>query len=357
MRPTARCFGLLFLAAAAAGTAAGTGRDQLWALSASALIAPALGAAILALDTRRTSHELSFVTDRVQSPSPTHSKWEARCPRSVCVADVEVSCSDGGVRAFRLSPSARTRTRTLQFANTRRGYLTVGPVTETTWDPFGCVRRTVVKPVLARTLIWPRTEDLQLDMARGGPHPAQAARKVGTGTDLHSLREYEDGDDVRYIDHLASARHEVPLVKRHWHQERETVVVVADARAGSDQLDFLAQASASILASFSNSGHPTTLVVTDGTKVDCQPGSTTLSDAMDVLALMETSPGDLAETIRHVHQLGRIFVVTADATAVGEDPTATYVTLGSGPATENQISWVPLVPFSTAWTTYMDSIA
>lgn len=59
------------------------------------------------------------------------------------------------------------------------------------------------------------------------PH-VQTARIRGIGSEFESLREYEEGDDIRRIDWKATARHGTPITRNHEIEHFRNVLIVID---------------------------------------------------------------------------------------------------------------------------------
>jgi uncharacterized protein (DUF58 family) len=77
----------------------------------------------------------------------------------------------------------------------------------------------------------PAVERLALSLARraaGVLNGATAAPGAGDGTELETVREYQYGDDVRWLDPAASARTGVPHVRRYVPERSLTTWIVLD---------------------------------------------------------------------------------------------------------------------------------
>lgn len=75
-------------------------------------------------------------------------------------------------------------------------------------------------------------------------------RRLGAGTEFESLREYVPGDDPRSIDWKATARRDIPIVRRHQVERSQNMVLAIDCgrlmreRVGDrERLDFALAAS------------------------------------------------------------------------------------------------------------------
>lgn len=100
--------------------------------------------------------------------------------------------------------------------------------------PMGLMRLTVERPVTAECRVYPDIRRVRDHIVTRRLHDAIAphlrtARIRGIGSEFESLREYEDGDDIRRIDWRASARYLRPIVRNYEIEPFRTVMVLVDA--------------------------------------------------------------------------------------------------------------------------------
>lgn len=117
----------------------------------------------------------------------------------------------------------------------RRGVIPVGPVRTVRADPIGLVRREIVWSDRAELVIHPRTIGIPSTSTglirdlEGAPTRDLTASDVA----FHALREYQVGDDRRYIHWRSTAKTGTYMV-RQFEQTRRSHLVVALSLATSD---------------------------------------------------------------------------------------------------------------------------
>ncbi len=91
-------------------------------------------------------------------------------------------------------------------------------------------------------------------LLRGTQFGDSRSAQKGTGLEFDQIREYQQGDDVRFIDWCASARMDKLLVKQYFEERNRTIVLIVDVSAStsfssslSKKQDIIAQI-ASVLA-------------------------------------------------------------------------------------------------------------
>ncbi len=112
----------------------------------------------------------------------------------------------------------------------RRGVIPVGPATTVQGDPLGIVRRTVEWTDRTELYVHPRTLSLEslgsglLRDLEGEVTPELSMSDLA----FHALREYQPGDDRRYIHWRSSAKHGRLLVRQFLDTRRSHLSVVVD---------------------------------------------------------------------------------------------------------------------------------
>ena len=111
-----------------------------------------------------------------------------------------------------------------------RGYFDLGPTVVTAHDGFGLAVRSV-----ALEVPW-QIEAVAVPTGQGVAHPERLESGVvgqtwlavrGSGSDFHSLREYEPGDEVRHIAWARSARGEL-FVRQYERESQQDLIVLLD---------------------------------------------------------------------------------------------------------------------------------
>ena len=183
-----------------------------------------------------------------------------------------------------------------EAAPAARGRTSLGPVRVTVGDPLGLFE---VTRELAGTrhevIVHPRVESLQaqLNMGRLGLDDGRRGT-APSGLVLHSLREYQPGDDLRHVHWLASARSGRLMTKEYERPSSAEGVVLLDLDArqvfgagNASSLEAAIGAAASLLAWLGEQGRPARLVAHEGELLSHAVSSHGLSrDLLDALALV-----------------------------------------------------------------------
>jgi uncharacterized protein (DUF58 family) len=157
-------------------------------------------------------------------------------PRRVLGASVEVPVGSG--LASVTTPSLRRGARFVhQFSipTARRGLVTVGPVRTIRADPIGLVRRELVWTDSTEVYVHPRTIAIP-STSTGFVHDLEgSATRDLTNSDVsfHALREYQPGDERRYI-HWKSTAKTGRYMVRQFEETRRSHIVIALSLARSD---------------------------------------------------------------------------------------------------------------------------
>lgn len=136
----------------------------------------------------------------------------------------------------------------------RRGVIPVGPATTVQGDPLGIVRRTLVWTEQTDLYVHPRTLSLEslgsglLRDLEGEVTPELSMSDLA----FHALREYQPGDDRRYIHWRSSAKHGRLLVRQFLDTRRSHLAVVVDTStdlyaAGEDGVELAIECGASLV--------------------------------------------------------------------------------------------------------------
>jgi uncharacterized protein (DUF58 family) len=215
-----------------------------------------------------------------------------------------------------------SRTVRYPIAGSRRGLLTIGPVTVERRDPFGLYCRS--RPVEGNADLWvrPRVHPLR-HLAAGIVLDVEGRVRdtavAGTAS-FSSLRDYIDGDDPRHIHWKNSARVGRLMVKEHLDADEPTVTVVLDTRspafgsagtAESGQFEQAVEVAASFTAGSVQHGLPVTLSIL-GEGRDALAGA----DPLDRLAAASLTDAHTVSAalrlVEHADPGGCLVVVTGD---------------------------------------------
>src|SRR6266536_2241303 len=105
-------------------------------------------------------------------------------------------------------------------------------------DPFGLERRERALPQGAALVVYPRLTELERLFSETGEHAREGRRLLlqrPSGFDLHSVRDYVEGDSLRKVHWRSTARRGQLMVKELEDSPREDVAVILDAWQGCPQ--------------------------------------------------------------------------------------------------------------------------
>jgi uncharacterized protein (DUF58 family) len=134
-------------------------------------------------------------------------------------------------------------------------------------DPFGLHRVDAPLPSPGALLVYPRLVELARLFSESGAHAVDGRRLLlrrRTGFDLHSVREYEQGESLRHVHWRSTAHRGQLMVKELEDAPRDEVAVVLDADARAvcgESFDVQVRAAGSILQAFARRGRRSVLVV------------------------------------------------------------------------------------------------
>lgn len=129
----------------------------------------------------------------------------------------------------------------LDVPTTRRGVITVGPVTTVRGDPFGLARREVSRAAAVELFVHPNVillPSLDAGLVRD-LEGRSTTDPSASDLDFHTLRSYQPGDERRHVHWRSSAKASAArgattlLVKSYTDTRRSHVGVVFDARSAS----------------------------------------------------------------------------------------------------------------------------
>ncbi|MEO6019265.1 MAG: DUF58 domain-containing protein [Knoellia sp.] len=200
----------------------------------------------------------------------------------------------------------------------RRGVIQVGPATTVHGDPLGLVRRTMEWTERSELFVHPETTSLEslgaglLRDLEGEVTPDLSMSDLA----FHALREYQPGDDRRYIHWRSSAKHGRLLVRQFLDTRRSHLALVVDTSpevyTGEDAAVELAISCAASLAVRSILDEQDTSIICNDQRISRSTAPLTL----DTLARANVGPMD-------------IFGSTGDAAALAPDASIAILVTGS----------------------------
>ncbi|WP_143338038.1 DUF58 domain-containing protein [Demequina sp. NBRC 110054] len=242
------------------GTAlAGVGAALAWHWSEGAIVAA--GAAMLLLvcvpfllGTHTYEVELDLERDRVVAGTDLSATLEIanRGRRSSLPAVLDIPVGDGLVETqvpF-LRPHA-THRETLTIGASRRGVISVGPMTIGRGDPLGVLRRDHTWPGEQTIYVHPVTTSIPSTSAGLIRDLEGQVTRTIVDSDLsfHAIREYLPGDSRRHVNWKSTARTGRLMVRQYEETRRSRVAVVLDLAAGAYASDDDFEMAVSVAAS------------------------------------------------------------------------------------------------------------
>ena len=133
-------------------------------------------------------------------------------------------------------------------------------------DPFGLERRERPLGEGTALVVYPRLTDLERLFSETGTHARDGRRLLlqrPSGFDLHSVRDYVEGDSLRKVHWRSTARRAHLMVKELEDSPREDVAVVLDAWHGCPRpvFDIAVRAAGSILQAYARRSRRAALVL------------------------------------------------------------------------------------------------
>ena len=138
-------------------------------------------------------------------------------------------------------------------------------------DPFGLHRVEVDVPAGGALVVYPRLVEVERLFSEGGAGVQDGRRLLlrrPSGFDLHSVREYEEGESLRKVHWPTTARRGELMVKELEDSPRDEVAVLLDAHQGAvagtppeSSFDMQVRAAGSILHAHARRGRRAVLVV------------------------------------------------------------------------------------------------
>ncbi|GAA1979107.1 DUF58 domain-containing protein [Terrabacter lapilli] len=154
---------------------------------------------------------------------------EARTPMLPILVELPVGLSAARFVLPALTPG-RAHEELFVVPTSRRGVIQVGPATTVQGDPLGLMRRTLTWTERTELFVHPRTVALE-SLGAGLLRDLEGSTTEDVSmSDLafHALREYQPGDDRRYIHWRSSAKAGKLLVRQFLDTRRSHVTVIVD---------------------------------------------------------------------------------------------------------------------------------
>ena len=202
-----------------------------------------------------------------------------------------------GERETALRPAGRAYRGTYVLERMRRGRYVVEQARATIDDPFGLARAEVDLASGGSLLVYPRLVALDRLFSESGAH-AQDGRKLllrrPAGFDLHSVREYEQGESLRKVHWRTTARRGQLMVKELEDAPRDEIAVILDAdetAVAGESFDVQVRAAGSILRAHASHGRRALLAVNSARQPSVRVSSLD-GDWLGALALLAEAEPD-----------------------------------------------------------------
>ena len=139
-----------------------------------------------------------------------------------------------GERKIALTKHGRILRGRLALERVPRGRYALEQAFAVVEDPFGLERAVVELPAQHALLVLPRLVDIETPFSEAGPRAHDGKRLLmrrPSGFDVHSVREYEEGESLRKVHWKTTARRGQLMVKELQDEPRDEVAIVLDASA------------------------------------------------------------------------------------------------------------------------------
>jgi uncharacterized protein (DUF58 family) len=197
-------------------------------------------------------------------------------PRSVEVLE---QIGELGTRRVQLTRHGRPLLARYVLRNVRRGRYRFEAVRAVFEDPFALARAELHLGTESALLVYPRLVDLDRLFTQSGGAMLSGGRVLlrrTAGFDLHSVREYEQGESLRKVHWRTTARRGTLMVKELEDMPHDEVAVLLDADEHAvvgESFDMQVRAAGSILRAHALAGRRSLLTVTSSPQVSCHVAS------------------------------------------------------------------------------------
>lgn len=195
---------------------------------------------------------------------------ESRVPPPAIVVTEQIAGL--GERETLLRRAGPVHRGTYVLERVRRGRYVVEQARATIDDPFGLARAEVELAAGGSLIVYPRLVPLERLFSESGAHPQDGRRLLlrrPSGFDLHSVREYQQGESLRKVHWRSTARRGQLMVKELEDAPRDEIAVLLDADASAvngESFDVQVRAAGSILRAHAAHGRRAVLAVNSASR-------------------------------------------------------------------------------------------
>lgn len=218
-----------------------------------------------------------------------------------------------------------------------RGIYKLGPATMKLHDPLDLAEFGLVAGKADRLVVYPQIEELDgLPTVRGqdpNVNTASASFSLTGGEDFFTLREYQQGDDLRRVHWPSSAKRDELMIKQLEMPWQSRALVLLDPRQENyrtpEAFEHAVRGAASAMAHLFRHGYSPTLW-TGAPEVTGVTSADSYAVAMEKLATVQTSKGlDLKAAVGRMRRSGMAGGALVLVTGTADDShLAVYRTLG-----------------------------
>lgn len=288
-----------------------------------------------------------------------------------------------GVATFEVARLKKKESTTATYRVTcrPRGVYRVGPTTIRINDPLGLAEMSSGTGPVDRIVVYPAVEDLTgFPIVRGQDPAMQASRPEHArrgGEDFYTLRQYQQGDDLRRVHWPSSAKTDQLMIRQLETPWQSRALVLLDVRSSSyesqDAFERAVSGAATVVTHLVGAGFDADLWAGDAEPID----ASRYASAMERLALVQPNPTidieAVAGRIRQKGGGGALVIVTgvADRSLLnvqqllaGDYPTTVLMTASASTSQTlvgfhrmgvGSVSVAPDQPWAPAWMTAMRS--
>jgi uncharacterized protein (DUF58 family) len=176
----------------------------------------------------------------------------------------------------------------------KRGRADLGPVRIRLPDGIGVVEASWHVGRSREVLVLPNFSPIrEMPTLPAEESSGGAKRSTLRGTEFHSLRAYQRGDDLRQVHWRASAKHDSLLIRENEPLALPRLTVILDdrdaAHTKNDTLEWAVSAAASVIAGAGGRGFGVRLVTSDGRPGKVRYGRTATDQLVERLAVVQRS--------------------------------------------------------------------